>query len=278
VFLRLYEVGPRDGLQVLNHEIPLDKRKKLLSLLSEANMKYIEVGSCVSPKVLPMRDSEHLSILTNTNCSMLVLNEKGYRRAIEGGYENININISLRDDFNEKNLGKGFEEILAMYMRILDRNNKNKARAYISHAFDDNFPSNTLYDLVDCLSWYCETIVLCDTDGDASIKNIKHRIKQLREPTFSLALHIHKGRGNYMEKVRVAYDLGVREFDTSIVNFGGCINTHYPTANISTIEMLRWAKEKQIPMEHFIDEEKLQEAQDYANLMCAEASSSSLRA
>jgi hydroxymethylglutaryl-CoA lyase len=273
VCLRLYEVGPRDGLQVLNHKIPLDSRQKLISLLLEANLKHIEVGSCVSPRVLAMRDSEQLQVLTDANCSILVLNKKGYKRAIEGGYENININISLDDEFNKKNLGKTLEEILAMYMKILDKDNKNKVRAYISHAFDDNFPSNTLYDLVECLSWYCKTIVLCDTDGDATIKSIKQRIKQLSEPTFSLALHIHKGNGDYMEKVKAGYALNVREFDTSVVNFGGCINTDYPTANISTIEMVRWAKENQIPMEYVIDETKLQEAQNYANLLAETCSS-----
>ncbi len=276
MYLRLYEVGPRDGLQVLNTEIPLDKRKKLISMLIDANLKHIEVGSCVSPKILPMRDSEHLSILTDANCSMLVLNEKGYSRAVKGGYENININISLDDEFNRKNLGKGFDEVLLMYLKMLENHNRDNVRAYISHSFDEKFFDEDFLQLVEYLSTVAKTIVLCDTNGDAENESILRRIGMLPKNKFNLALHLHKGKGKYMEKVNLAYALDVREFDTSITNFGGCVNSDYPTANISTTEMLSWAKEKEIPME-VIDEEKLFLAQDYANLL-AETCSSTLLA
>jgi hydroxymethylglutaryl-CoA lyase len=54
----IVEVGPRDGLQNESRTIELDKKVRLINLLSSSGLKQIEVGSFVNPKMVPqMADS-----------------------------------------------------------------------------------------------------------------------------------------------------------------------------------------------------------------------------
>ncbi|EPJ98036.1 hydroxymethylglutaryl-CoA lyase, partial [Pseudomonas sp. CFII68] len=52
-FVRLIEVGPRDGLQNEAQPISVADKVRLVDALSAAGLGYIEVGSFVSPKWVP---------------------------------------------------------------------------------------------------------------------------------------------------------------------------------------------------------------------------------
>ena len=49
-FVKIVEVGPRDGLQSLNQTISTEDKIRYLDLLSECGFQEIEVTSFVSPK------------------------------------------------------------------------------------------------------------------------------------------------------------------------------------------------------------------------------------
>ena len=49
-FVKIVEVGPRDGLQNEKTPLTLDDRKNLILDLIKTGLKNIEVGSCVSAK------------------------------------------------------------------------------------------------------------------------------------------------------------------------------------------------------------------------------------
>ena len=52
-YVRLVEVGPRDGLQNEAQPISVADKVQLVDALTEAGLSYIEVGSFVSPKWVP---------------------------------------------------------------------------------------------------------------------------------------------------------------------------------------------------------------------------------
>ena len=52
-FVRITEVGPRDGLQNEKGIVPVDAKVAFVDLLSEAGFPEIEVSSFVSPKWVP---------------------------------------------------------------------------------------------------------------------------------------------------------------------------------------------------------------------------------
>ena len=55
----IYEVGPRDGLQSLEHVVPVGQRRLLIQMLYAAGLDDIEEVSFAHPKILPqMADAE----------------------------------------------------------------------------------------------------------------------------------------------------------------------------------------------------------------------------
>ena len=52
-FVKIVEVGPRDGLQNEKKILSLDQKLNLISRLSKTGLRAIEVGSFVSPKWVP---------------------------------------------------------------------------------------------------------------------------------------------------------------------------------------------------------------------------------
>ena len=52
-FVRMVEVGPRDGLQNESRPIPPPIKAELINRLGQAGLRNIEAGSFVSPKWVP---------------------------------------------------------------------------------------------------------------------------------------------------------------------------------------------------------------------------------
>ena len=52
-FVRIVEVGPRDGLQNEKSVVPTDVKVELIERLQRAGLGIIELGSFVSPKWVP---------------------------------------------------------------------------------------------------------------------------------------------------------------------------------------------------------------------------------
>lgn len=273
-YLRIQEVGLRDGLQVLAHPIPIERKWALLEMLIDAGLSDIEAGSCVSSSVAPMRESESVArryLDRDVNLSLLVLNERGLSRARESGVTNYNICISLDDSFNQRNFGRSMEEMLDEYVWMLRGGDRRRVRAYISHAFEGENMDNGMQTLVETLSTIASTIVLADTKGRSSLRVVESTIRHFSRPDFTLAVHFHKGDGHIWRRVDMAYDLGVREFDSSIANFGGCINIERPTANVSTLDLMKWSNRRGIPLDPKLDWSGIVAAMEYADSLAEAA-------
>ena len=65
-FVKIVEVGPRDGLQNEKEILSLENKKCLIDKLSDAGLPAIEVGAFVSPKWIPqMANSAELYAAIN---------------------------------------------------------------------------------------------------------------------------------------------------------------------------------------------------------------------
>ena len=59
--VRIYEVGPRDGLQNEASPIPTDAKLRFIALLADAGLSEIEATSFVSPRAIPqLADADDL--------------------------------------------------------------------------------------------------------------------------------------------------------------------------------------------------------------------------
>ena len=93
------EVGPRDGLQSIKRAMPTDAKHRWIAALAEAGLREIEVGSFVSPKLLPqMADADEVvrEALKIPGLTVLALapNLKGAERAIAARVHKLTMPVS----------------------------------------------------------------------------------------------------------------------------------------------------------------------------------------
>ncbi len=255
--ITVYEVGPRDGLQALPHVVSIEHRTELIKLLYDAGLKEVEEVSFVHPKVLPqMANAEE--VFTGRGSS-LVLNKRGFDRAIAAGAEKINIVLSPCESFCMKNMGKRYQELLLTYRTFLNSYPKDKVRVYISMAFGSpvsgEFSRNHLDMVVRDAKMFGDTVVFADTVGVATNDDIEFVADLAFKHNMIPALHLHhKGKEERaLSLIRSGLFAGIKEFDTSIGGLGGCPFAKGSGSNLATETLLRylevWGFEHNVDME-----------------------------
>lgn len=241
----IYEVGPRDGLQNLGHIVPIDDRVKLIESLTDAGLRDIEFGSFVHPKRVPtMAGAGELyqrCADIDANLAALIPNRKGMRDAQDAGVERFNVFFSPNEDFNMRNLGCYQDEAIEAYSQMLLGIPSSQVRVYLSMAF--NSPLDSLTKSIAKAECLGNTVVLCDTNGYASPNNMRQVIG-LSQGNTALHLHYSSDKAQMFENITVAYESGIREFDTSIAGLGGCPFVKGSRGNLGTGELISWAEQE----------------------------------
>ena len=131
-FIQVVEVGPRDGLQ--NEKTVLDPavRADLVRRLEAAGAKRIEAVSFVHPRYVPqMAGAEDVMAALPHRPGRrrigLVLNGKGYDRALAAGVDEVNVSVSATNGFGLKNQGLAVKDQLAMLGGIVARRDDAEA-------------------------------------------------------------------------------------------------------------------------------------------------------
>jgi len=249
------EVGPRDGLQNIKRAMPTDQKIRWVAALAEAGLREIEVGSFVSPKLLPqMADAEEVVRAASRIPGVVVLalapNLKGAERAVAAGVDTITMPVSASREHSMANLRMTPEEAVEQVRkvrRLCDELPSKKIRLEvgISTAF-----GCSLQGLVS-ESWVMELAVLVakagaesvglsDTAGYANPTQVKRMFTQLKRELGDKAgaAHFHNTYGQGLANVVAALDAGVKTFDASQGGLGGCPYAPGATGNIVTEDLV----------------------------------------
>jgi len=237
VNISIYEVGPRDGLQALKKIVPTATKKELIASLYAAGLRSIEEVSFAHPRLVPqMADAEEVF----DKGSALVMNKRGFDRAVSAGVKKFNIVFSPCETFNLNNMGKTRSEIVLMYKTFMDKVPKENVRVYISMAFGSpasGQPSvGTLISCIRDAKMFGSTIVFADTVGAGTRKEVIELAELAKNDGMRAALH-HHHTGNEeraLELVRAALLNGIHEIDSSVGGLGGCPFAENSGANLST--------------------------------------------
>ena len=97
--VEIVEVGPRDGLQSEPGVVATATKVEFIERLIDAGIRRIEVTSFVNPKKVPqMADAEQVLAALNKRADVryvgLVLNRKGFDRAVAAGCNEIGMALS----------------------------------------------------------------------------------------------------------------------------------------------------------------------------------------
>lgn len=257
--IKIVEMGLRDGLQNEKTFLDIATRVELAEKLANAGVQTIEAGAFVSPKWVPqMADSAVIirqcqqlildrKINKNTNFTALVPNEVGMNQAIQTGLKEVAIFAACSETFSKKNINCSIEESFERFLPVikLAKKNKIKVRGYLSVCFYCPYEGKISESQVIAIAKRMYKlgvyeISIGDTIGAANAGEVESLIKKLKKviPVSRLACHFHDTRGQALANILMAYQLGVRTFDTSIGGLGGCPYAPGASGNVATEDVV----------------------------------------
>lgn len=250
------EVGPRDGLQSVKRIMPTEVKIRWITALANAGLREIEVGSFVSPKLLPqMADAEEVvraSIeIKGLTVAALVPNLIGAKRAIVAGATMITMPVSASEQHSLVNVGMTPVQALEELKKVrelcdsLPQDRCPQIEVGISTAFGCSIEGAVPEDWVIQLAAMAanvgaESVGLSDSTGYANPTQVKRMFTMLRNEigTKAGAAHFHNTRGQGLANVVAALDAGVTRFDSSQGGLGGCPYAPGATGNIVTEDLV----------------------------------------
>ncbi|WP_396594304.1 hydroxymethylglutaryl-CoA lyase [Brevundimonas sp. R86498] len=256
--IQIVEVGPRDGLQ--NEKIILDPaaRAEMVLRLEAAGARRIEAVSFVHPRLVPqMAGAEEvmtaLPSAPGRSRIGLVLNGKGYDRALGTGVDEVNVSLSVTDGFGLKNQGLAVADQTAMLADILARRHNSDGTGTPVPAlsatlscvwgcpFDGEVSVDQVSERVAALAGLGVTeIGLADTIGVADPWAVTRKVEAARAaaPDATLRLHFHDTRNTGVANAYAAVQAGVDVLDASVGGIGGCPFAPGATGNVATEDLV----------------------------------------
>ncbi len=255
--IQIVEVGPRDGLQNEKAVLEPAVRAELTRRLEAAGARRIEAVSFVHPKYVPqMAGAEAVMAALPPEPGRsrigLVLNGRGYDRAITTAVDEINISVAATDGFGLKNQGLDRAGQRAMVEAIVARrHNAEPGDAAPSLSvtlscvwgcpFDGEVSVDQVADMVGAYAAMgIREIALADTIGAGDPWAVTKKVEAARKaaPDASLRLHFHDTRNTGLANAHAGIEAGVDILDASVGGIGGCPFAPGATGNIATEDLV----------------------------------------
>jgi isopropylmalate/homocitrate/citramalate synthase len=242
----LCDVAPRDGIQ--NEKLMLSSADKLelIRRLAAAGLSWIEVASFASPKWVPqMADAEEVfpqaAKIPGIRPIVLVLNDRGYDRAVAAGARYIRLVVAATDTMNQKNANALPEQTMASYRPIFERAPRDgvELTGAIATAFGCPFegavdPQRVLRLAAQFVEAGVAEIDFADTVGMAVPPQIERMMVRARKEFGSvrIGIHVHNTRNIGLANAYAAVQNGADVLDASTGGAGGCPFAPKATGNI----------------------------------------------
>ncbi len=275
-FVHITDVGPRDGLQNQRQVLNVEQRLALIDSLYAAGLAEVEVGSFVSPKLVPaMANTDAVVAAVNRaagrRATSLILNQRGYELARAAGSRSVTMVLYGSEGMARKNANIGMHEAEAITLEIMQQAAADNIEviATIAVAFECPFdgataPAEVARIAEKFVAAGAVRAVLADTIGAANPRQVAELTRQLLAalPASKLGCHFHDTRALGLANIYAALESGVRYFDASIAGLGGCPFAPGASGNVATEDAVMLAE--QLGFSTAIDTAKLLVASDLA--------------
>ncbi len=255
--IEIVEVGPRDGLQNEKTVLEPAVRAELTRRLEAAGARRIEAVSFVHPKYVPqMAGAEEVMAALPPEPGRsrigLVLNGRGYDRAIATAVDEVNVSVAATDGFGLKNQGLDRAGQRAMVEAIVARRHNaapGDAAPSLSVTlscvwgcpFDGEVSVDQVADMVGAYAAMgIREIALADTIGAGDPWAVTKKVEAARKaaPDATLRLHFHDTRNTGLANAHAGIEAGVGVLDASVGGIGGCPFAPGATGNIATEDLV----------------------------------------
>ena len=251
--VEIVEVGPRDGLQNEAVVLSVEDRAEFIGKLEACGVRRIEAVSFVNPKRVPQMAGaeEIMTVLPPTPGASrigLVLNMRGWERAVAAGCDEANVVVCASDGFGIRNQGASVTEQVAAMAAIAARRALDGGpvlSATISVAFGCPFDGEVSEDQVvaiirEIAAAGIGEIALADTIGVADPWTVRRRVEALRKaaPDARVRLHFHNTRNTGLANAYAGLEADADVLDASCGGIGGCPFAPAATGNIATEDLV----------------------------------------
>ncbi|TKR33054.1 hydroxymethylglutaryl-CoA lyase [Luteimonas gilva] len=247
-FVRIVEVGPRDGLQNEKAMVSTADKIALIDRLSQTGLRTIEATSFVSPKWIPqLADAAEVfaGIARKPGIAypVLVPNEQGYDRARAVGADEVAVFTAASEAFNRKNINASIDESIDRFRPVLERAARDgvRVRGYVSTVlgcpYQGEVPVSDVVRVAKRLHGLgCYEISLGDTIGVGTPQKARAMLKAVAAevPMAALAIHFHDTYGQALANILACLEEGVAVVDAAVGGTGGCPYAKGASGNVSS--------------------------------------------
>ncbi|KAK7385892.1 hypothetical protein VNO78_31836 [Psophocarpus tetragonolobus] len=251
-FVKIVEVGPRDGLQNEKNIVPTAVKIELIHRLASTGLSVIEATSFVSPKWVPqLADAKDVMQavhnLRGVRMPVLTPNLKGFEAAIASGAREVAIFASASESFSKSNINCSIEESLIRF-RAVTRAAKQVSvpvRGYVSCVAGCPVegpipPSKVAYVAKELYDMGCFEISLGDTIGVGTPGTVVPMLLAVMAvvPIEKIAVHFHDTYGQSLPNILVSLQMGISTVDSSVAGLGGCPYAKGASGNVATEDVV----------------------------------------
>ncbi|UAU36400.1 hydroxymethylglutaryl-CoA lyase [Xanthomonas campestris] len=251
-FVRIVEVGPRDGLQNEANPIASADKIALINQLSATGLRTIEATSFVSPRWVPqLADAAEVfaGITRQPGIAypVLVPNLQGYARAHAAGAQEVAVFTAASETFNRTNTNAGIDESIERFRPILAQAAQDgvRVRGYVSTVLGCPYQGEVaVADVVNVAERLyrlgCYEISLGDTIGVGTPAKARQMLAAVAGsiPMQALAVHFHDTYGQALANIAACLEQGVRVVDAAVSGAGGCPYAKGASGNVASEDVV----------------------------------------
>jgi hydroxymethylglutaryl-CoA lyase/(R)-citramalyl-CoA lyase len=248
--LTICDVGPRDGLQNESKTLPPAVRAELCERLAAAGMPRVEAVSFVNPKRVPqMAGAEEvldgIDRRPGTVYAGLVLNERGYERAVAAAVDEIHYAFPVTDEFCARNQNSTVADAVDLGARMAARAREDAVRFTVTLAvsfgcpFEGRVEAERVLEVARRVAAAGpDEIVLADTIGVGVPSQVEVLVGGVAALGLPVGCHFHNTRNTGFANAVAAVDAGATLLDASLGGTGGCPFAPRATGNIATEDLV----------------------------------------
>ncbi|XP_028069118.1 hydroxymethylglutaryl-CoA lyase, mitochondrial-like [Camellia sinensis] len=251
-YVKIVEVGPRDGLQNEKEIVPPSIKIELIKMLVSSGLPVVEATSFVSPKWVPqLADAkdvlEAIQCVEGARFPVLTPNLKGFEAAVAAGAKEVAIFAAASESFSKSNINCSIEDSLARYRDVVLAAKKLSipVRGYISCVVGCPIegaiaPSKVAYVAKELFDMGCFEISLGDTIGVGTPGTVIPMLEAVIDvvPLEKLAVHFHDTYGQALSNILASLQMGISIVDSSVSGLGGCPYAKGASGNVATEDVV----------------------------------------
>ncbi len=248
--VQVVDVGPRDGLQNEEKILSPEIRAELCDRLAAAGVPRVEAASFVSPRRVPqMAGAEEVMAAIDrrpgTSYAGLVLNEKGYERAVQAGVDEVRYAFPVTETFARRNQNTTVADATALAETLTERARLDGVRVSITLSaafgcpFEGRVEAAHVLGIAERVNQAApDEILLADTIGVGVPKGVRELVGETLAFGTTVGCHFHDTRNTGIANAAAAVESGATVLDASVGGTGGCPFAPRATGNIATEDLV----------------------------------------